>query len=104
MSSIKWDQPANVLSCLIRALDPWPGAFTTLKGKEIKLFSSRVTEKEVRDETPGRVAGKSGSALLVETGKGVLEIRELQIPGKKRLPAGDFLRGFALERGTLLGS
>ena len=60
--------------------------------------------KKAHDETPGRVAGKSESALLVETGQGVLEIRELQIPGKKRLPAGAFLRGFAMGRGTLLGS
>jgi methionyl-tRNA formyltransferase len=104
MSLIKWDRPANAISGLIRALDPWPGAFTTLEGKEIKLFSSRVTGKEASDELPGRVAGQSESSLLVETGKGVLEIRELQIPGKKRLPACDFLRGFALERGTMLGS
>jgi methionyl-tRNA formyltransferase len=104
MSLIKWDRSADAISGLIRALDPWPGAFTTLKGKEIKLFSSRVTDKEARDEVPGRVAGQSENSLLVETGKGVLEIRELQIPGKKRLPAGDFLRGFALERGTMLGS
>ena len=104
MSSIKWDRPASVLSCLIRALDPWPGAFTTLNGKEIKLFSARVTDDKARNETPGRVAGQSENALFVETGKGVLEIGELQIPGKKRLPAGDFLRGFALEPGTLLGS
>ncbi|MBW2116712.1 MAG: methionyl-tRNA formyltransferase [Deltaproteobacteria bacterium] len=104
MSLIKWDQPANAISGLIRALDPWPGAFTTLEGKEIKLFLSRVTGKEARDEVPGRVAGQSEGALLVETGKGLIEITELQIPGKKRLPAGDFLRGFALERGTVLGS
>ena len=104
MSLIKWDRPANAISSLIRALDPWPGAFTTLEGKKIKLFSSRVTDKEVRDEVPGRVAGQSESALLVETGNGLIEIVELQIPGKKRLPAGDFLRGFALDRGTMLGS
>jgi len=104
MSLIKWDRPANAISGLIRALDPWPGAFTTLEGKEIKLFSSRVTGKEARDELPGRVAGQSEGVLLVETGKGLIEIMELQIPGKKRLPAGDFLRGFTLERGTMLGS
>ena len=104
MSLIKWDRPAVAISCLIRALDPWPGAFTTLKGKEFKLFSSRVMEKEARDEVPGRVAGQTEGALLVETGKGLIEIWELQIPGKKRLPAGDFLRGFVLERGTMLGS
>ncbi|MBW1797854.1 MAG: methionyl-tRNA formyltransferase [Deltaproteobacteria bacterium] len=104
MSLIKWDRPANAISGLIRALDPWPGAFTTLEGKEIKLFSSRVTGKEAHDAVPGRVAGQSEGVLLVETGKGLIEIMELQIPGKKRLPAGDFLRGFTLERETMLGS
>jgi methionyl-tRNA formyltransferase len=104
MSLIKWDRPASAISGLIRALDPWPGAFTTLEGKEIKVFASRVTDKEPRDELPGRVAGQSKNSLLVETGKGLLEIKELQIPGKKRLPACDFLKGFPLEQGTMLGS
>ncbi len=104
MSLIKWDRSANEISGLIRALDPWPGAFTTLQGEKIKLFSSRVTAKEAHYKVPGKVAGQSTNSLLVETGKGVLEIGELQISGKKRLPAADFLRGFALEQGTVLGN
>lgn len=103
MSLVKWDRPAQDISALIRALDPWPGAFTTLGGKEIKLFSSHVAEEEVHNGIPGRVAGQSEGCLQVETGKGVVLIRELQLPGKRRLPAGDFLRGFSLDKGTVLG-
>jgi methionyl-tRNA formyltransferase len=103
MSFVKWDQPARAISALIRALDPWPGAFTTLSGKEIKLFSPGISDEKRLDVVPGRVAGHSEGALEVETGKGVLQISELQIPGKKRLAASDFLRGFPLNKGTILG-
>ena len=100
---VSWDQPADTISALIRALDPWPGALTTLEGKEIKLFSSRVIDEERLDTVPGKVSRQIEDALEVETGRGVIEIRELQMPGKKRLVAGDFLRGFPLEVGTVLG-
>ncbi len=52
---------------------------------------------------PGRVAGFSDGALEVETGKGIVQIRELQAPGKRRLPAKEFFRGFSLEKKTVLG-
>ena len=103
MSQIKWDKPAETVSALIRAFDPWPGAFTRLRGKDIKVFSSRVVDEE-RIGLPGRVKGHEEGGLEVETGKGIVQIRELQIPGRKRLPVKDFLRGFPLDKGTLLGS
>jgi methionyl-tRNA formyltransferase len=103
MSLVRWDQPAETLSALIRALDPWPGAFTKYQGKEIKLFASKVVDPEGPDGVPGRVSGQSEGALAVETGKGIIKIRELQISGKKRLAASDFLRGFPLDKGVQLG-
>jgi methionyl-tRNA formyltransferase len=103
MSLITWEKPAETVSALIRALDPWPGAFTKVRGKDIKIFSSQVVDKEWIG-LPGRVAGHDESGLMVETGKGTVKIGELQIPGKKRLSAKDFLRGFPLDKGTLLGS
>jgi methionyl-tRNA formyltransferase len=103
MSQIKWDKPAETVSALIRAFDPWPGAFTRLRGKDIKLFSSRVVDEE-RIGLPGKIKGYEEGGLEVETGKGIVQIRELQIPGRKRLPVKDFLRGFPLDKGTLLGS
>ena len=103
MSLVSWQKPAETVSALIRALDPWPGAFTKLRGKDIKIFSSKVADKE-RIGLPGRVAGHDEAGLMVETGKGTVKIRELQIPGKRRLSAKDFLRGFPLDIGILLGS
>ena len=102
MSLIDWNQPAQAVSALIRALDPWPGAFTTIKGKEIKLFSSRVISEERLNTKPGMVLGHAKSALEVETSNGVVQIRELQVPGRKRLTANEFLRGFSLDKGTIL--
>ena len=101
-SLIDWKQPADKVSALIRALDPWPGAYTTLEGKNIKLFSSRILNEGRLGGEPGRVAGTEGG-LCVETGKGVVEIREIHYPGKKRLSAADFLRGFSLPEETTFG-
>ena len=104
MSLIGWDQRAHTVSALIRALDPWPGAYTTVKGKEIKVFSARVTDFEAKDTIPGRVVGQEEGAFFVQAAEGVVEIREMQMQGKKRLAADDFLRGFPLGKGTILGS
>jgi len=103
ISKVRWDQSAQAISALIRALDPWPGAVTITGGREIKLFSSKVEDRKGLHLFPGRVAGRSVEGLFVETGKGVVLIREMQAPGKRRLAATDFLRGFPLDDGTLLG-
>jgi len=103
MSMIEWGLDAIKISSLIRALDPSPGACTTVRGKKIKLFSSRILDDECLDTVPGRVVRKSKGTLAVETGKGIIEIVEAQCPGKKRLPSKDFLMGFPVPEGTILG-
>ncbi len=103
ISEVNWNKSASEISAIIRALDPWPGAFTTFKGKRVKLFSSSIEGEGRIDLYPGRVSGLSEEALYVETGEGIVVIRELQLPGKGRLAAGDFLRGFPLDRGAVLG-
>ena len=103
MSGVAWDLPAREVSAHIRGLDPWPGAVTTMQGKEVKLFSARVGAEDTPGTVPGRVAGCSGGGLTVETGRGVVHIGELQLAGKRRLPAGDFTKGCRLPEGTILG-
>ena len=100
---ILWDRPTDQISALIRGLDPWPGAYTTVNGKTLKLFSPRVVSAGDAGTVPGRVRGHSRDGLLVETGDGVILLGSLQLAGKKRLGALDFLRGFPLQPGTLLG-
>jgi len=101
ISHVKWDQSAQTISAFIRALDPWPGAFAIIGKKNIKLFSPRVMDENRAEGVPGRVIGHSEEGLEVETANGIVQIRELQAPGKKRLPAKDFLRGFPLEDETV---
>lgn len=103
MTEIDWHQPADAISAAIRAFDPWPGAYTVVKGKTVKLFSPGVIDADRAGDPPGRVVGFGQGTLEVETARGLLRIREMQLPGKKRLLTGDFLRGFPIERGTLLG-
>ena len=100
---INWNESAVRISALIRGLDPKPGAYTVLEGREVKLFSSRVVDSTGKEGVPGRVAGDRGGELVIETGEGRVGIGEIQYPGKKRLPADDFLRGYALPEGTRLG-
>lgn len=103
MSMIVWERDAQEVSAHIRALDPIPGAYTILGDSKIKLFSSRVSENRRSDTVPGRVIREDKTSLKIETGKGVVEIREIQYPGKKRLLTGEFLKGFDLPDGTLFG-
>jgi len=100
---VDWGGQAGRVSALIRALDPRPGAYTIFEGREIKLFSSRVVDESDHGVIPGRIAAVGRQEVVVETGEGRIGIREFQMPGKRRLQAGDFLRGFALSRGAILG-
>jgi methionyl-tRNA formyltransferase len=88
---------------MIRGLDPMPGANTAMGDNNLKLFSSIVLEEAFSDGVPGRVLGNAGGILRIETGRGILGVKEVQYPGKKRLPVKDFLMGFNLPEGTVLG-
>ena len=103
MASIDWKKDAVSITGLIRALDPRPGAYTTLEDKHIKLFTPKILDRPHGDLIPGRVRNHAESGLAVETGNGIIEIGEIQYPGKKRLLCRDFLRGFSLPTGTILG-
>lgn len=103
ISLIDWNRTARSISALIRGLDPWPGAVGSVKGREVKFFSSKVVHTQRTDLCPGRVARNSKEGLLVETAADLVLIRELQAPGRKRLRAADFLRGFPMDEGTILG-
>jgi methionyl-tRNA formyltransferase len=83
----------------VRAFDPWPGAWTTTPGPELKLFSATATEGE---GAAGTVLS-TDHALLVACGTGALAIEEVQPAGKRRLAAADWLHGRPLAVGDRLG-
>lgn len=99
---IDWSRPAVELHNLVRGLDPWPGAYTLLGGELLKLAGTRPQD-EPPGAAPGTVLGSDVFGLRLACGSGVLSVAALQLPGRKRLPAADFLRGCPLPPGTRLG-
>ena len=95
MGKIDWSMEAVKIERLIRGLNPWPSAYTSLKGKTVKIWAAEVEEGTVTGN-PGRVTVNKDK-LLVETGEGFLSITELQLEGKKRMETAAFLRGFTVE-------
>ncbi|MBN2060208.1 MAG: methionyl-tRNA formyltransferase [Deltaproteobacteria bacterium] len=100
---IDWTMDMDKISARIRALDPWPGAFTKIRGNDVKLFSSRKIDEYSLKTVPGRVSISPEGMLCVETGRGFIEVREVQFPGKKRMKSCDFLRGFELPEDSVIG-
>jgi len=103
---VRWEEPAERVAGRIRALDPWPGAVTTWRGRPLKLFAASVAEGDPPPGTaPGTVlAAGAEHGLVVAAGRGAVTIREVQAPGGRRMPVGDFLNGHPLRPGDLLGA
>ena len=98
IARIDWTKEARAIGWLLRGLDPRPGAWTELKGVEVKLFSPKVSEQP-SPGAPGEVLS-TGGALVIATGGGTIEIFEVQPAGKERMAAKDWLRGARLEAGA----
>lgn len=100
MAVIDWSKSAHEIDCLIRGLNPWPIALTTLSGKRLKVFAA---EKAAGNGEPGTVLeADPKKGLTVACGEGALGLIEIQLVGGKRMKATDFLRGHAIEVGTKL--
>lgn len=101
MAVIDWGKSAHEIDCLIRGLNPWPIALTTLSGERLKVFAA---EKAAGNGEPGTVLeADPKKGLTVACGEGALKLTEIQLVGGKRMKATDFLRGHAIEVGTKLG-
>lgn len=99
---IDFNKPSREIHNLVRGLSPYPAAWCSLNtGKEIlatKIYETETIES-VHQLQPGSISTDNKKRLDIATSNGFLRIKELQIPGKKRLPIEDFLRGFKLEEG-----
>ena len=104
---IDWASDSEALERLVRAMSPWPSAFTELEdGRVLKIHRVSIADAPARAENPpapGTVLEAKGR-LLVATRSGALELHEVQLAGKRAMPAADFLRGQRLEPGLRLGS
>ena len=102
LGDIDWAEPAVKIERLVRGLNSWPSAYTHWNGKVLKIWRAAAEAAETADVQPGTVVSVEKESFAVQTGDGVLRVLEVQMPGKKRMDAGAFLRGNTMEPGELL--
>jgi methionyl-tRNA formyltransferase len=84
----------------VRAFDPWPGTFTLLEGKLLKILRAHVG---AGSGVPGTILTADAQGLVVACGQGALGVDVLQLEGRKRMGAAEFLAGHRLAPGAQLG-
>ncbi len=101
---IDWDWDARTIDCRVRGFHPWPGAHTTFRNRQFKLFPPVKPWPGVGgNEPPGTVLAADNSGLTVRCGDGAVVLSEVQLQNKKRMPAHQFATGARLDTGELLG-
>lgn len=111
---IDWHESAASIERLVRAMYSWPGTFSYLNGKMLKILRSGVAEPDMEKELMSAISAEHGAArpgeivraqkddFIVQTGNGLLRLLEVQPEGKKRMAADAFLRGYHLKEGDVL--
>ena len=103
-ASVNWQDSAEAIGRRIRAFDPFPGASSQLGGETIKLWNYEIDSTlEPSGMDCGTILSVNEAGVSVACGQGVLRLTVLQRAGGKRLPVADFLHGFALAPGMVLG-
>ena len=102
MGRIDFHKSATELERLVRGLNPWPSAYTFVNGKTLKIWKCK-TEDDNQGAAPGTVLQAQEGGIFVACGEGTLVLTEVQLEGKKRMDTASFLRGYKIEKGTLLG-
>ena len=92
MGDIDFTKPADEIERLVRGLQPWPCAFTRIKGKSVKIYGACVTDAPEGTE-PGQITGVTKKSFAIVCGEGALQIKRLQPEGKKPMDAAAFLAG-----------
>lgn len=91
---IDWNKSSLEIHNLVRGLSPYPAAWTTLEGKNCKIYKTQIEEKQNDKLKPGEFETDGKSHLTFKTGSGKISVLELQLEGKKRMAITDFLRGY----------
>jgi methionyl-tRNA formyltransferase len=99
---IRWGNSAVSLERLIRGVNPWPGAFFHFRGKYMKVWDADVSEDRKANGMPGTVQDVDRARIYVNTGDGVLALKEVQPEGRKRMPVQSFLLGYPVTPGENL--
>lgn len=98
-----FDEPAEMVERKIRAFIEWPACYSYLDGQQIKFYKAEVLAEEP-DGEPGTVSGTDKTSYTINCRSGKLRVLEQQLQGKKRMSAGDFMRGHKLSVGDRFGA
>lgn len=97
---IDWSRDAQDIDRQIRAFNPWPVAETTLEGETVRILGARVEGSEKlktsKSDDPGAIVGVLDDFVLVQCGRGRLQVTEVQRAGRRRISARDFAHGASL--------
>jgi len=100
---LDWSAAAQAIHDRVRGTSPWPGAFTEVEGRRLLVHRTAVVACPDPDAAPGTVVAAGPDEIVVACGRGAVALRVLQLQGKKRLGARDFLAGQQWSPGLVLG-
>lgn len=98
-----FSEPAETVERKIRAFIEWPACYSYLDGQQVKFYKAEVLTEEP-DGEPGTVSSTDKNSYIINCGSGKLRVLEQQLQGKKRMSAGDFMRGHKLSVGDRFGA
>jgi methionyl-tRNA formyltransferase len=101
--AVPWELDALSVHNHIRGMNPWPGSFSYYRDAYLKIHEAEPSDMIPRAASPGRILEAKGDMILVACGRGAVRLKALQAQGKRAHKASEFLRGFPLEGGEVLG-
>lgn len=105
VGEIKWDSTARDIHNLVRGTNPWPGAYSWFKGDRMRIWMTRIIDNEkTTGQLPGTVLEISKDGFVVQTGKGILLVAEVQCDNAKRLTVNQYICGHVVTAGDCFGT
>lgn len=102
LGNIKWNNSAKEIHNLVRGVNPWPSAYTIYNGDTMKIWKTEVLG-ERSDKTPGTILKVDKDGIRISTEDNIILVKEIQMPGKKRVLVSEYIKGNTIESGAILG-
>ena len=102
LGHIDFSKPAKEIHNLVRGVNPWPSAYTTYKDQTMKVWKTKVLD-ETSEKKAGTILKVDKEGIRVSTNDNVLLIKEIQMPGKKRVLVEEYIKGNSIETNEILG-
>ncbi|WP_148549769.1 methionyl-tRNA formyltransferase [Paraclostridium bifermentans] len=103
LGNIDWKKSAIDIHNLVRGINPWPSAYTTYEGQTMKIWKTKVIDKN-SDKDPGTIISVDKEGINVSTSEGIVQIKEIQMAGKKRMEVPEYIKGNNINTDIILGS